>query len=121
MSDVSGPSPTGASLRAAWQTQLTAAKHRPGLLPLLVQQRHTVLPRFAEAYRQLRTLPRRVRRYLQRHWQQSLAGLALGIALGQGLALADTINVDGTTCTLINAIVTANTDSDTGGCEETGT
>jgi hypothetical protein len=46
--------------------------------------------------------------------------IALLLALGHDAALADTINVDGTTCTLINAIVTANTDSDTGGCVQTG-
>src|SRR6185369_17114355 len=88
----------------------------PGLLPLILRRRHELLPRFAAAYRQLRALPRRVRRHLQRHWRQSLAGLALGIVLGQGTVFADTINVDGTTCTLINAIVTANTDINTGGC-----
>ncbi|MBI3797671.1 MAG: hypothetical protein HY268_11990 [Deltaproteobacteria bacterium] len=105
-------------LRAAWQSQLTAAKQTPGLLPLLYRQRHDLLPHFATAYRQLRMLPRRVRRRLQRHWRQSLAGLALGLALGQGMAVADTINVDDTTCTLINAIVTANTDVNTGGCAQ---
>src|SRR3954447_19859571 len=110
-----------ARVRAAWQTQLTTAKQTPGLLQLLMQQRHNLLPRFAAAYDALRTLPRRLRRHLQRHWRQSLAGLALGLALGQGGVLADTIDVDGTTCTLINAIVTANTDSDTGGCVQTGT
>jgi Ca2+-binding RTX toxin-like protein len=103
-------------IRAVWQTQMAAAKQTPGLLPQLVQRRDELLPRFAAAYRQLRTLPRRVRRHLQRHWRQSLAGIALALALGQGGAYADTINVDGTTCTLINAIVTANTDVNTGGC-----
>src|SRR5215510_3781676 len=116
MHDTPVPYSAEARLRAAWQTQLTAAKHRPGLLPLLVQQRHTLLPRFEAAYRALRALPHRVRRSLQRYWRQSLAGLALGVALGQGVALADTINVNGTTCTLIDAITTANTDSNTGGC-----
>ncbi|MBI3799742.1 MAG: hypothetical protein HY268_22565 [Deltaproteobacteria bacterium] len=102
--------------RAAWQTQLTAAKQTPGLMPLLLRRRQELLPRFAAAYRQLRALPRRVRRRMQRHWHQSLAGLALGLALGQGVVLADTINVDGATCSLSNAIVTANTDVNTGGC-----
>src|SRR5262245_48652207 len=102
--------------RAVWQTQIAAATQTPGLLPQLVQHSDEVLPRFAAVYRQLRTLPRRVRRYLQRHWGQSLAGIALALALGQGGAVADTITVDGTTCTLINAITTANTDVNTRGC-----
>src|SRR5215470_6359006 len=121
MLDTSVRYPFDAHVRAAWQTQLTAAKQTPGLLRLLVQQRHNFLPRFAAAYHQLRALPRRLRRRLQRHWRQSLAGLALGLTLGQSGVLADTINVDGTTCTLVNAIVTANTDSNTGGCAQTGT
>src|SRR6185369_10775291 len=93
-----------ARTRAAWQTQLAMAKQRPGVLPLLVQQRAPVLSRFATVYRALQTLPRRLRRRLQRHGRQSLAGLALGLVLGQGSVLADTISVDGSTCTLIDAI-----------------
>src|SRR5262249_48856093 len=90
-------------------------------LSLLVQRCHPLFPRFAAAYHALRALPRRVRRRWQRHGRQSLAGLALGLALGQGAGFADIITVDGTTCTLIDAITTANTDSNTGGCVQTGT
>jgi hypothetical protein len=39
-----------ARVRAAWQTQVVAAKKTPGLLSLLVRQRHALLPRFATAY-----------------------------------------------------------------------
>src|SRR5437870_6874632 len=105
-----------ARVRAAWQTQVAAAVNTPGLLPTLVQSRQKLLPRFAAYYTQLRALPRRVRRALQRQWKQSLAGVALLLALGQGPALAATLNVNGTTCTLIDAITAANTDAATGGC-----
>jgi hypothetical protein len=64
----------------------------------------------------LRALPRRVRRTLERHFSLPLAKLALLLALWQAPAWAATINVDGTTCTLINAIVAANTDTATGSC-----
>src|SRR5438132_11392869 len=96
--------------RAAWQTQVAAAANRPGLLPAVVQSRQELLPCFAAYYTQLRALPRRVRRALQRQWKQSLAGVALLLALGQGSALAATINVGGG-CTLIDAITAANTDA----------
>ena len=118
MSDRSMSFPLDAATRAAWQAQVAAAKHTPGLLPHLLRQRRDLLPRFATAYHQLRTLPRRLRRRLQRHWGQSLAGVALLVALGQNSVLADTISVTGTTCTLVNAIITANTDINTGGCKQ---
>src|SRR5205814_6146093 len=105
-----------ARVRAAWQEQVATAVNSPGLLPALVQRRQELLPRFAACYTQLRALPRRVRRALQRQWKQSLAGVALLLALGQGPALAATIPVNGTTCTLIDAITAANTDAATGGC-----
>ena len=58
-----------------------------------------------------------MRRALQRKWKQSLAGVALLLALGQEPVLAATINVsDG--CSLINAITAANTDTATGGCPQ---
>src|SRR5580765_3862578 len=108
---------TDARTRAAWQTQVAAAKKTPGLLPFLVRQRHDVLPRFASAYRRLRTLPKWLRRRLQRHWHASLGGLALLLTLGQAPALAVTLNVDGTVCTLVDAITAANTNAMVGGCD----
>jgi hypothetical protein len=81
-----------------------------------LQQEPDLLPRFAEHYQQLKALRRRVRRSLQRQWKRSLAGVALLIALGQAPALAATINVNGTTCTLVNAITAANNNAATGGC-----
>jgi hypothetical protein len=76
-----------------------------------------LLPRFATAYQQLRTLPKWLRRRLQRHWHASLGGLALLLTLGQAPALAVTINVDGTVCTLVDAITAANTNALVGGCD----
>jgi hypothetical protein len=112
-----------ADVRAAWQTQLAAAVtevnnstyNTLGLLPALVHRRHELLPRFAAYYTQLRGLPRRVRRTLQRQWRLPLAGVALLLALGQSPGLAATIPVS-TGCTLVDAITAANTDTATGGC-----
>jgi hypothetical protein len=67
-------------------------------------------------YAQLRALPRRMRRALQRKLALPLAGVALLLALGQGLSQAATIIVDGTTCTLVDAITAANIDAPQGGC-----
>ena len=104
-----------AHVRAAWQAQVAIAIKTPGLVPVLLQRRQELLPRFGACYTQLRALPRRVRRALQRKWKHSLAGIALLLALGQEPALAATINVSGG-CSLINAITAANTDTATGGC-----
>ena len=101
----------------AWQEQVAAAGNTPGLLPELLQRQHELLPRFAVYYTQLRALPRRVRRALQRKWKHSLAGVALLLALGQEPVLAATINVSGG-CSLVNAITAANTDTATGGCPQ---
>ena len=100
---------------AAWQEQMAAAVKTPGLLPELMRRRDELLPRFAAYYTQLRALPRRVRRALQRQWRMPLAGVALMLALGQSPVLAATIPV-GANCTLVNAITAANTDTATGGC-----
>ena len=102
-------------VRAAWQEQMAAARQRPGLLPELVRRRDELLPRFAAYYTYLRALPRRARRALQRQWRMPLAGVALMLALGQSPGLAATIPVNAS-CTLINAITAANTDTATGGC-----
>ena len=99
-----------AHVRAAWQEQIAAARQRPGLLPELLRRRDELLPRFAAYYTYLRALPRRVRRALQRQWRMPLAGVALMLALGQSPALAATIPVGGS-CTLVNAITAANTDT----------
>ena len=104
-----------ARVRVAWQEQGAAAGNTPGFVPVLLRQRHELLPRFAVCYTQLRALPRRVRRALQRKWKHSLAGVALLLALGQEPVLAATINVGGG-CTLVTAIRAANTNTAQGGC-----
>ena len=119
MSVLSPTTPLAASTRAAWQSQLAAAKRTPGLLPLLVRQRRDLLPRFTSLYVRLRALPKRLRRLLQRRFRYSLAGMALALALGPGSAWASTITVSDS-CTLVNAITTANTNTNTGGCVLTG-
>jgi hypothetical protein len=89
------------------------------VIPPLVRQwpdAATAEPRVAAWEQQLRALPRRVRRALQRHFVLSLAELALILALWQGPAWTATIDVDGTTCTLAAAITAANTDTATSGC-----
>ncbi|MGI8427388.1 MAG: choice-of-anchor Q domain-containing protein [Actinomycetota bacterium] len=73
-------------------------------------------PRFAGYYQGLARLPRKARRALQRRWRRSLGGLAVLWALGQAPALAATISVDGTTCTLVDAITAANNDTASGNC-----
>jgi hypothetical protein len=81
----------------------------------LIRRKSELLPKFAAYYQQLRALPRRTRRMLQRRFAPSLAGAALLLALGHGQAIAATINVGGG-CSLVNAITAANTDTATGGC-----
>lgn len=85
----------------------------PGCCPQLVQRRQDLLPRFAAAYQQVRALPRRVRRRLQRRWKQSLAGVALLVAFGGGQAQAGTtiVVLAGDEAALIQAINDANSET----------
>lgn len=66
-----------------------------------------------------RPLDQQTHRFLY-HWQHklgaALAGVALTLALSSAPVQAATITADGTTCTLIDAISAANTDTATGGC-----
>ncbi|MFH0343661.1 MAG: choice-of-anchor Q domain-containing protein [Chromatiales bacterium] len=84
--------------------------------PPLGERTDELLPRVQGYYARLCALPRRTRRALVRQWRRSLSAIALLLALGQAPALAATINVDGTACTLIDAITSANTDAVAGGC-----
>jgi hypothetical protein len=83
-------------------------------------QAATLAPCIAAWERQLRALPRRLRRALQRRFAVTLAELALLLTLGLVPARAATITVDGTTCTLVDAIAAANTDTAAGGCPAGG-
>jgi len=133
------------TITAAWDCQMTEAAQTPWLKELLLRRGSDLFPRFAACYAELRVLPRSARRALQRQiarssepaaifpqWLQSggrrelqyklarsLAGAALLLALGQGMASAATITVttkdsrvrpDGQ-CSLIEAIVNANADA----------
>ena len=104
--------PSDADVVAVFQQELA----RAGAIPSPAGATPPLWLRFAGYYQGLARLPRRARRALQRRWRRSLGGLALLCALGQAPALAATINVDGTSCTLIDAITAANNDAPTVGC-----
>jgi hypothetical protein len=117
---------------AAWDSQLAEAAEAPSLAQELATKSADLFPRFADAYAQLRKLPRGARRALQRQlarsgelaipleWRRklagSLAGAALLLALGQGAAQALDITVTTTKpgilndglCSLMEAIQNAN-------------
>ena len=139
------PDPT---IAAAWESQIKETDKTAWLADTLKHCGNELFGRFAERYAELRALPRGARRALQRriarsnelavvfpeYLQQSgrqlqhrmawsVAGAALLLALGQGVATAATINVttndpsiiaDGQ-CSLIEAIVNANNDAATHG------
>src|SRR5262245_18100184 len=133
------------TIAAAWDSQVKEADNT-WLAGTLTECRGELFARFAACYAELRALPRSARRALQRqlarssdlavilpeYFQQggrrlqhrmawSLAGAALLLALGQGVATAATITVttndpriipDGQ-CSLVEAIVNANDDAAT--------
>ncbi|MGH8567575.1 MAG: hypothetical protein ACREXU_06025, partial [Gammaproteobacteria bacterium] len=105
-------SPADPRLLTLFQEELA----RAATLPARSAAGPILWPRFAGFYQGLARLPRKARRALQRRWRRSLSGLALLCALGQAPALAATIVVDGTTCTLVDAITAANSDAAAGGC-----
>ena len=98
---------------AAWQTLLTEAQDRPALLRLMTRRGSELLKRFIDQYQALLALSRQRRRALLRQMGMGLAGAALLLAFGSTPAFAAAITVDGTTCTLIEAIQNAN-DTSTG-------
>jgi hypothetical protein len=104
-------SPSSQSVLSAWQAQLQVAQD-PHLKQQLLQRQGELLPRFAEHYQKLSSLPRRMRRSLQRKWKQSLAGVVVLLALNQGPTMTAIINVGGTR-SLERAITSANNDTQT--------
>jgi FG-GAP-like repeat len=133
------------TIAAAWDSQVKEADKTPWLADTLTECEDDLFSRFAAFYAELRALPRSARRALQRQIARSselaailpeylqggrrlqhrmawsLAGAALLLALGQGVATAATITVttnnpnviaDGQ-CSLIEAIVNANDDAAT--------
>jgi hypothetical protein len=73
---------------SAWRKQVGEAAEDPHLKRRLLAGERELLPRFASHYMKLAALPRSLRRALQRRYKQSLAGIALLLALGQAPALA---------------------------------
>lgn len=77
--------------------------------------------RLTALYHALTALPRAQQTQWRRRCKATLWGVALCLAAsGVQPVLAGTITVDGT-CTLVDAITTANSDTNTGGCVQTGT
>lgn len=70
---------------------------------------------YASTFPTSRAVPHHPRRSMQRMRRQSLLSAALLLILGQGSALAATITVSDT-CTLVDAVVAADTNTATGGC-----
>jgi hypothetical protein len=134
------------TIAAAWDSQIKDVDKTPWLAGTLTECGGELFVRFAACYAELRALPRSARRALQRRLARSgelaaflpeylqnggrnlqhrmawsLAGAALLLALGQGVATAATITVttndpriipDGQ-CSLVEAIVNANDDAAT--------
>ncbi len=103
-----------------WKAQLRESAGKPWLAGLLLQHGQTILLRCAAYYEALSRLPARRQLALRRRFALGLAGAALMLALsGARFALpaahAGDIVVSGS-CTLADAITTANTGSDTGAC-----
>jgi hypothetical protein len=113
MSNHFKPAPGKISLLGTWHAQVAAtAAKTPWLVQDLIRHKSELLPKFAAYYQQLRALPRRTRRLLQRKWACSLAGAALLLAVGGREAHAGTtINVPaGDVAALIQAISNANSE-----------
>lgn len=113
---------TKTSIKQAWQAQIRqVAAHNPQLARQLWQNRQVYFERFAHFYQQLSNLPRKFRRKFMKRLATTVAGAALLLALGQALPVrAATITVNGVTCTLADAITSANTDTAVGGCAAGG-
>ena len=101
---------------AAWQEQVTGAARQPLLARVLMERSCELLPRFAHFHEALWTLSRHRRRAIQHRFGMTLSAVALMLALGSEPTPAAIIRVDGTNCTLIDAIIAANTDKKSGGC-----
>jgi len=106
------PSPPELSL-AITRALFSEAAQRPWLAALLMRRSQWLI----ELVLRLRALSRHTRRILRRALATGMSATALILALiWTQPARAGTIVVDGTTCSLANAITTANSGSDTGGC-----
>ncbi len=107
---------------AAWQEAVAATGGKPWLAGKLARQGSHVFRRFVYFYHRLVLQPGHRQRW-QRRLGMSLAGAALLLALSgspTGAVPTRVITVDGTVCTLADAITAANTDTATGGCPAGG-
>jgi hypothetical protein len=101
------------TLKAA-RSLLSEASQRPWLASLLLHRKQWLI----ELTQRLSKLSRQTRRLFRRALAVGFSAIAILAAtfLWTSPARAGTINVDGSTCTLANAITTANTGANTGGC-----
>src|SRR5262245_37053369 len=100
------------------QELLRQAAATPELAEILMRRLQEQFARFSAWCQQLSRLPRAERRRWQRRLGASLGGVAVALALALSNAppaQAASITVNGT-CSLIDAITAANTDTATGGC-----
>ncbi|MCB8961739.1 MAG: hypothetical protein H6651_15575 [Ardenticatenales bacterium] len=103
-------------LKKLWQLHIAEAARTPSLATQILERGQRLAWRFVHFYRRLWKQPRQMRRFIKLKVAGSLAAAALYLALSGAPAYAATIVVDGTTCTLIDAIDAANTDTAVGGC-----
>ncbi len=97
-----------AAVLRRWSKQLRAAATRmPKLAHALLQQHQAGMERFTALYRQLRALPRTLRRQLQRQWACSLAGVALLLTVHPQALWAASVNASNES-ELRQAIIDAN-------------
>ncbi len=102
-----------------WRQQLRLTVGRPWLLRRWLESSQALLQRLQRIYRYLCQQPRPIRRRLQRQLGASLAGAALALALANSPVQAASIVVDNATCTLAEAIISANNDNASGnGCTD---
>ncbi|MCP4415239.1 MAG: hypothetical protein GY805_01370, partial [Chloroflexi bacterium] len=99
-----------------YQQQMREAIEKPWLASLMLQHAKRLVERFVTYYQQLKSLSRQARHRWQKKLSLSLAGMALLLALSNSSAHASTILVDGTDCTLDDAIRSANTDESVEDC-----
>ncbi|MEM7115436.1 MAG: choice-of-anchor Q domain-containing protein [Chloroflexota bacterium] len=111
---------------AVWQQQLQMTRRRPWLASLFLQRARHRAERFAYFYQQLRSLPRRWRRRIQRGFAAGLLGASLLLSWGPAPSVhAATITITpnasgvngGDGCSLMEAIINANNNNQSGSAE----
>lgn len=110
------PKDPGDIARALVQFHIDEAIKNPWSATVLLKRAALILRRFIHFLRQLREQTSRFGHILITKLGLSVVATALVLALSSTPARAASINVDGVSCTLIDAITAANTDTATGGC-----